>query len=149
MKFGRVHFELDRFGGVRALAKVGESVFVRQGDFEASPGPSVPSDPGKNTLFIFELEDEGSHEKEIVEKTIRNAGVTGATGTSRTPHPARSKFRFAIRAMEFGDVCAGWTPQAWACVLRSKADRCESFQPDTAAHYRRWAENIEVRLEAT
>lgn len=149
MKFGHVEFDLSRFGGVRPLAEIGEGAFEKAGAIEGRPGPSGPSGPSQNPLFIVEVDEQEIHKKGIVETTIRNTGTTRTTRTSSTPLPEPSKFRFAASAMEFGDVCAGWTPEGWACELRRKADRCGSCQPDMAAHYRRWASDIEARLEAS
>jgi hypothetical protein len=61
--------------------------------------------------------------------------------------PTRPAFRFTDGLMDFGDVCAGWTPAAWAAELRRKADRCDSYRRDVADYYRRWAAHIEQRLQ--
>ncbi len=149
MKIGHVKFDLNKFGGTRPLMKIGEPMVEKVGALEGHSGPSGPSGPSKNPLFILEVEEQEIHKERKVETTIRNTGTTRTTGTGNTPLPQPSKFRFAASAMEFGDVCAGWTPEGWACELRRKAERCESCQPDMAAHYRRWAEDIEGKLEAT
>lgn len=52
-----------------------------------------------------------------------------------------------LGVMAFGDVCAGWTPTSWAQELRRKADRGDTYRPDIADYYRRWAGDIERRLE--
>ncbi len=57
------------------------------------------------------------------------------------------RFRFTDGLMEFGDVCKGWTPAAWAAELRRKADRCDHYRPDIAKYYRSWAADIEKRQE--
>lgn len=56
-------------------------------------------------------------------------------------------FRFSDALMEFGDICAGWTPRAWAVELRRKAGRCEEGRPDIADYFRRWAAFIEAKLQ--
>lgn len=60
-----------------------------------------------------------------------------------------STFRFVDGMMDFGDVCAGWTPAAWAAELRRKAGCCDEYRPDVASYYRAWATDIEKRLPAT
>jgi hypothetical protein len=67
--------------------------------------------------------------------------LTGPSPTRKCP-----PFRFVDGVMEFGDICAGWTPTKWAEELRRKADRCDRYRPDIADHYRRWAADIEARL---
>ncbi len=146
MKFDPVYFDLTRFGGIRPLVEVGEIQLVNQEKLDGASVPGVPSDPSKNPLFIVEFDGGKAHEKGCGEETIRTAGDTGDSNPSLSDHP---RFRFATSAMEFGDICAGWTPEGWACELRRKADRCESCQPEMAAHYRRWASDIEARLEAS
>lgn len=66
----------------------------------------------------------------------------------RSSHPTQSgdEFRFTDGLMQFGDICAGWKPDAWATELRRKADRCDEYRPDIAAYYRSWAADIGRRL---
>lgn len=61
--------------------------------------------------------------------------------------PPNPSFRFADGPMEFGDVCAGWTPAAWADELCRKAERCDCYRPDVADYYRVWATDILRRLD--
>ena len=61
--------------------------------------------------------------------------------------PLPSPFRIVDGPMDFGDVCAGWTPHCWATELRRKADRCDAYRPDIAKWYRDWAADIETRLQ--
>ena len=56
------------------------------------------------------------------------------------------KFQFVDGPMDFGDVCHGWTPEAWALELRRKAGRCDEYRPDISVYYRDWAAHIEKRL---
>ena len=56
-------------------------------------------------------------------------------------------FRVADGAMDFGDVCHGWSPTSWARELRRKAGCCDQHRPDIADYYRRWAADIEAKLE--
>ena len=63
--------------------------------------------------------------------------------------PTESEFRFANEIMDFGDICAGWTPAGWAKELRRKSACCAEIRPDISAHYRAWAEDIERRLPAS
>lgn len=62
------------------------------------------------------------------------------------PEPALPNFRSIDGLMSFGDICYGWTPQAWATELRRKAARCRQDHPSTADFYDRWAADIERRL---
>ena len=62
--------------------------------------------------------------------------------------PASSGFHYSDGSLNFGDVCAGWTPQSWMRELRRKADRCDGYRPDIAKYYRDWADDIERRLES-
>lgn len=55
-------------------------------------------------------------------------------------------FHFTGEVMDFGDICAGWTPRHWAEELRRKAGRCDGYRSDIADYYRRWAAHIERRL---
>lgn len=64
----------------------------------------------------------------------------------RSGQLGRGTFRYADGSMEFGDICAGWTPAGWAAELRRKADRCDQYRPDIAAYYRAWAADVEGRL---
>jgi hypothetical protein len=57
-------------------------------------------------------------------------------------------FRLVNGPMDFGDICAGWTPSGWAEELRRKADRCDNYRPDVATYYRNWAIDIEWRIRA-
>lgn len=63
--------------------------------------------------------------------------------------PIESGFRFTSEIMDFGDICAGWSPAGWAKELRRKAGRCDEIRPDISARYRAWAEDIERRLPAS
>lgn len=63
-----------------------------------------------------------------------------------TPNAPAARFRYTGDHMAFGDVCAGWTPSSWAIELRRKAERCDTYRPDIAENYRRWAADIEHRL---
>lgn len=60
--------------------------------------------------------------------------------------PARPAFRFVDGLMDWGDVCAGWTPGDWAIELRRKADRCDRYRPEIAEYFRGRAADIEARL---
>ena len=72
------------------------------------------------------------------------ASVLAALHSGR---PLAGGFCIADRPMDFGDVCAGWTPHAWATELRRKAARCDAYRPDIAEHYRAWAADIESKLD--
>lgn len=63
-----------------------------------------------------------------------------------TIREAPRAFRFMDGNMEFRDICAGWTPAAWATELRRKAERCERYRPDIAEYYVRWATDIDSRI---
>lgn len=58
-----------------------------------------------------------------------------------------SRFRYKDGDMDFGDICAGWSPQSWSSELRRMADRCDEYRPDIATYYRDWAADIERRLD--
>ncbi|MCH7872620.1 MAG: hypothetical protein IID33_13055 [Planctomycetes bacterium] len=60
--------------------------------------------------------------------------------------PTESKFRFTSEIMDFGDICAGWTPAGWAKELRRKSACCDEIRPDISADYLAWAEDIERRM---
>ena len=64
---------------------------------------------------------------------------------SPPPPESPAPFNFVDGLMDFGDICAGWTPANWAAELRRKADRCDAYRPDIAGYYRRWASDIERR----
>lgn len=150
-----VNFDLSRFGGVHTLR-------VSDDDSASPPPPSgrktallVPSVPGvpRDTGIVYST-NEGRNES-----VERNNRTTGDTGDNRgqtllkpTEHKipaneARPRFRITAGEMCFGDVCAGWTPAGWAAELRRKADRCDEYRPDIADYYRRWAGDIEGRLQ--
>jgi hypothetical protein len=76
--------------------------------------------------------------------TLLTAGDRDTTPPARR---AGTGFSFSDGQMEFGDICAGWRPMSWAQELHRKADRCDAYQPDIADYYRRWAGDIERRLE--
>jgi hypothetical protein len=62
----------------------------------------------------------------------------------RPAAPPQQAFEFTDGPMDFGDICAGWTPAGWAAELRRKADRCNGYRPDVGDYYRRWAAHIET-----
>lgn len=74
-----------------------------------------------------------------------------AAKPAQPPPPASAPKRSAMRPdtddrpMQFGDVCRGWTRHAWVIELRRKADRCDRYRPDMAAHYRAWADGLESK----
>lgn len=74
------------------------------------------------------------HKRELLDRLRAQGGA------------ARSGFRYAVDELEFGDVCAGWTPCGWANELRRKAARCDRYRPDIGSYYRAWALDIEQRL---
>lgn len=149
MKFGRVPFDLNRFGGTRPLAEIRRLSDEKIGVLPGSSVPSVPSVPSQNQLFILEAEGRKTLRKRGVGKTIGNAGDTRDTGDRPFQASDYSRFRFAAGAMVSGDVCEGWSPESWACELRRMADRCDAYRPDIATYYRHWAGDIESRLGAT
>lgn len=65
---------------------------------------------------------------------------------AQRPATAPPRFRFTDGHMNFGDICAGWSPAGWADELRRKAGRCDLYRPDIAERYRNWAADIERRL---
>jgi len=81
------------------------------------------------------------------ERELRVA-LTGAQTETRTCllSSAATSYDSTLR---FGDVCAGWTPHAWAVELRRKARRCQSYRPDVATYFTAWAKQIESRLPLT
>lgn len=151
-----VNFDLSRFGGVHTLRVSGDdstSPPPPNGRKPALPVPSVPGVP-RDTGIVNAI-SEGR--KNCVEINNRTTGDTGdnrgqtAPETSDIPISAIKpplKFRITAGELFFGDVCAGWTPAGWAVELRRKADRCDEYRPDIADYYRRWAGDIEGRLES-
>jgi len=83
-----------------------------------------------------------------VDKTPNGGTGNGGFVNVNAVNAARS-FRFAGDQLDFGDVCAGWTPAGWAAELRRKADRCDQYRPDVAERFRAWAADIEARLGRT
>lgn len=62
------------------------------------------------------------------------------------PATAPPRFRFMDGHMIFGEICAGWSPAAWAEEIRRKSERRDTYRRDIADYYRRWAGDIERRL---
>lgn len=142
MTVKNVTFDLTRFGGVRALNRCERQPHsASDGVAAAASVPSVPRDRG------IVNSREGKRGDKGVGKTI---GVPRDTRDSQG-QPALteplSTFRFVGEGMEFGDVCEGWTPRSWAGELKRKAECCAECRPDIADHYRRWAGDIEARLQ--
>ena len=100
MKIKSMTYDLSRFGGVGPLAP---SIAAES----AASVPSVPRDTG-----IVNAKN-GSHEGRRVETTIESARDTrDSRGQAAAIEPI-STFRYAGHQMEFGDVCAGWSPASW------------------------------------
>ena len=77
----------------------------------------------------------------------QNRPTTSATDRPGRMGRPRKPADFLETPLTFGDVADGWTPAAWAAELRRKADRCDTYRPDVADWYRRWAGNVEKRMK--
>jgi len=92
----------------------------------AEPPPASPMDqaPLEGALGDAAWEEPTPREREIVAWLQAHP----------LPTVAPAEIRFSAGEMQFGEVCAGWTPSAWAAELRRKAGRCEELHPDKAGY---------------
>ena len=88
------------------------------------------------------------HKAEVLAVLAYDRFIAPAAESAESQPFESQKFHFTDGVMDFGDICAGWTPEGWAHELRPKADCCDAYRPDIAAYYRAWAKDIERRLGA-
>lgn len=136
-----VSFDLSRFGGAAALAQAPKGPDQGQNGWDAGFVPDCPRD---TVIVLQKTETRNEEEGGEKGKTIRKVRDVRDSRGQAAP-PTAAKFQFVEGVMQFGDVCAGWSPEGWAKELRRKAACCETLHPDTAHHYRRWATDIEAR----
>lgn len=142
MKTTTIHFDLARFGGVDALLNRDQTDQDTEiGTDELASVPSVPRDMGIVNARKSSNEWVSPKEEEITIEVPRDTRDR-ATQTDR----AKPAFRFTTNGLQFGDICSGWTPQAWAVELKRKAECCEEHRPDIADRYRKWATDIETKI---
>ena len=141
MKGTVIDFDFTRFGGVGPLTPPTPPPPPDSAPKHGGNTESVPSVPSKTLLLIV---DEKMERISAVGKTIRNTGDTGDTRDS--PATPQSCFHYASGIMQFGDICVGWAPASWSKELRRKADHCDTYRPDIADYYRRWADDIDAKL---
>lgn len=143
MNVKTVEFDLTRFGGIRALDALGTRRSATADVIMAASVPSVPRDKGIVYPIQVEEKDEGEGCKETTIESARDTRDSQGQPAAKKTSPT---FRFVANGMDFGDICAGWTPEMWADELHRKARCCEEIRPDIADYYRRWANDIEARL---